>query len=323
MLSNIRITIPVEHSNLNEQHVVKVGRDLWGVQVGADSIIIHSHKQYLVPGSHNDDDYMELDRKVNKLIDKVAAHVRNTTYMSYGLSMQWGYEASYGSTRSINTLNLYPSIHQSGTSITFSPEAIAIDRQLFNDLGSVKDSKAKVMMSYWRRAEELSDLSFHSESFLNFFKVLEGLEHLEENGAVALALLDRFAPLKGKGKKRTPMPTIRRHVGKYPNDDALVKHITKATHIFASANFPATISTPLFMFILDLISMRNHYNVAHQLVRDNKYDSFSGIGQHSDEFSHVIPNLSNIKTVAKLMILDYTYPNKYKYNSKEHKWELR
>jgi len=237
--------------------------------------------------------------------------------------MQWGYEAFYGSTHSLDTLNLFPSIHQSGTSTTFSPEALVIDKEIFIDLGMVKDDKVRAMMSYWRRAEELSDLSFQAEAFLNFFKILEGIGNLEENKPVANALIDRFAPIKGTGKKRVPMPTIRKHIGKFISDDSLVGRIKKVAYIFSSANFPVTVKTPLFIFLLDLVHIRNHYNVAHQLLRVNKYDSFRGIGQHSDEFSHTLPNLGNIKMVAKRMILNYAYPNKYQYNSIEQAWELK
>lgn len=323
MKAKIKVVILAEQSNLNEQLAVTVGRDWWDVIIQEDKVVVASRKDYEVPSPQwRDKDDMELDRKVHSLIDGVVGHVRNAIYMSYGLTLKWGYEAWYGHTHAINTLNLYPSIHQDGASTKYSPESLDIMRSIFNDLGTVKSPAVRTMMSYWRRAEELSDLSFHTEAYLNFFKVLESFEYMAENSAVRISLLDRFAPKGASGKDRVPMQRIRKHVGKSVSDGALVKHINKAAAIFASANYSVKITSGFFIYILDLIHIRNNYNVAHHLLRTLKNDSFMGVGQHSDEFEHVIPDLHNIKTVAKLMMLNYAYPGKYKYDSKEHSWEL-
>lgn len=324
MRANIRLAIIVEKTNLKETLTVTMGRDFWDIQLEGSLMTVASRDEYEVPeqGWSGKDD-MELDSKVHRMVDGVVAHIRNTSYISFGLTLKWGYEAWYGQTHAINTLDLYPSIHQSGSSTTYNHEILDVGRSIFNDLGSTRNDAARTMMSYWRRAEELSDLSFHSEAYLNFYKVMECFETLKENDVVRNELLDRFAPLVPGTKRRLPMKKIRKHVGRHPSDDALVKHVIKAVTMCASAKFTAKMSTNLFIYILDLIHVRNHYNVAHHLLRKLKNDNFIGVGQHSDEFEHVIPDLNNIKNISKMMMLNYVMPGKYYYDSKEHSWEFK
>jgi len=324
MKAIIKIVILAEKSNLDENLAVVVGKDWWDIRIKATQLLVTSRIEYEVPapGWSGKDD-MELDGKLHRHIDRVVAHIRNTVYISFGVTLKWGYEAWYGQTHAVNTLDLYPSIHQNGMSTTFDIDTLEVQRTIFNDVGSTKNTTALTMMGYWRRAKELSELSFHAEAYLNYFKVLECFESLQENEPVRKALIDRFAPKIEGSKDRVPMKTIRRHAGTAFSDGALVKHIVKAATIAASANFSSKMSSRFFIYILDLIHVRNHYNVAHHLLRVVKEDWFIGVGQHSDEFERVIPDLSNMKTVSKMMILSYLHEGKYKYNGRDHRWELR
>jgi len=324
MKAKINIIILAEQSNLVEQLTVLVGRDWWDIHIESERLTVISRKEYEVPdvGWSGKDD-MDLDSKLHRLIDSVVAHTRDTAYISFDLTLKWGYEAWYGQTHAVNTLDLYPSIHQNGSTTTYDIAALDVSRAIFNDLGSTKNAAARTMMGYWRRAEELSNLSFHTEAYLNFFKVLECFETLNENENARNALLDRFAPKVAGTKRRLPMKKIRRHIGKTPNDDALVKHIAKAATMFASAKSSVKLPSDFFIFVLDLIHVRNHYNVAHHLLRVVKNDWFIGVGQHSDEFEYVIPDLNNMKSVSKMLILNYTNQGKYQYNGREHKWEFK
>lgn len=324
MKAKIKIVIISERTNLNESLRVLVKKDWWDVKIEATQVTVISQKEYNVP-EHNwsKEGDIDLDSQLNRRIDGVVAHVRDCSYISFGLTLKWGYEAWYGSVHANSSLDLVPSIHQSGSSTTFDINDLDIERAIFKDVGSTKSATVRTMLGYWRRAEELSDLSFHTEAYLNYFKVLECLESLKENDHIKKMLTDRFAPNPSGAKDRTPMKKIRRHVGKGVSDGSLVKHIIKAATIFASAGYSEKISSDFFIHILDLIHVRNHYNVAHHLLRVIKDDWFIGVGQHSDEFERVIPDLSNMKQVSKMMILNYIQHGKYQFNGRERKWSFR
>lgn len=325
MKSQIRIQIPLEPSNLSFESSLYSDGNKWFVRVENDKAVIVSKKHYEMPDDADPAKWMESDRKLNHKIHKTIGHFRNSFYFAFGLTMEWGYEAWYGSTHAIDSLGLFPSIHQSGMSTNFNEKFIEIAKLIFEDVANTRNSSAKTMMGYWRRGHELSDLGFHSEAFLNFYKALECLEALDENQIVQEQFLDRFVPLeKGKPKpKRLPLQYIRNHVGTSRKDDSIVKHVKKAVRMLATANTSPRMNSGFFKFVLDIIHARNNYNVGHKLLRLNPFDTFMGLGQHSDEFEHVIPNLHNIETLSKMLILSYLFPKKYEYVSKEHEWRLR
>lgn len=324
MRAKIKIAIISEQTNLNENLFVLVKKDWWDVKIEATQVTVTSRKEHNVPERNwSGKDDMELDSKLNRMIDGVVAHVRDSSYISFGLTLKWGYEAWYGSVHANSSLDLVPSIHQSGSSTTFDLDNLDVGRAIFRDVGSTKSATVRTMLGYWRRAEELSDLSFHTEAYLNYFKVLECLESLKENDHIKKLLIDRFAPNPPGAKDRTPMKKIRKHVGGDVSDGSLVTHIIKAATIFASAGYSEKISSDFFVHTLDLIHIRNHYNVAHHLLRVIEDDWFIGVGQHSDEFERVIPDLSNMKQVSKMMILNYIQHGKYQFNGREHEWRFR
>lgn len=325
MKSQIRIQIPLESSDLAFESTLYSDGAKWSVSVQNNIATIISHKQYEIPDNEDPTKWMELDRKLNNKIHKTIGHFRKCFYFAYGLTMEWGFEAWYGTTHANDTLGLFPSIHQEGMHTNFRKEYLDTANLIFEDVANTRNSFAKTMLGYWRRGHELSDLGFHSEAFLNFFKALECLEALDENQPIQDQFLDRFVPFeKGKPKpKRMPLKYIRKHVGSYPADDSVVKHVKKAVRILATANTSPGMSSGFFMFVLDIIHARNNYNVGHKILRINPFDTFMGLGQHSDEFEHVIPNLSNIQTLSKMLILSYLFPKKYEYDGKEHEWRLR
>lgn len=323
MNSRIRAEIPVIKSNLSVYLRIKVKNDWWRVQIGNEKITVISEKEYEVPSREWTEADIEIDRRLNDLIDAVIGHVRNATYFAYGLSMQWGYEAYYGTTRSSNSLEMFPSIHQTGSSIKYDDNILSVMKNIFEDVGSSKLKPLIIMLNYWRRAEELDDLGFHAEAYLNFYKVLECLEVMHENRSAKLAFLNKFAPVKTLNGKtdRIPMPTIRKKFGKLPSDGSLVKHIEKSSQMLATANY-TKISTNFMMYLMELTDVRNGYNVAHALAHYNQYDTYRGIGQHSDEFEYVIQDLWNINAMSKLLMLNYAFPGKYKFDWRERSWEI-
>ncbi len=323
MKTRVRIEVPTIESNLSESLKIKVRRDWWDITISNSKIIAISRKEYETPGVEWSNDDLETDRRLQDLTDTVVGHIRNAMYFAYGLSMQWGYEAYYGVSRSSSSLEMFPSIHQTGSSIQYAPDRLKIMKQMFEDVGSSKLKPLIIMLNYSRRAEELNDLGFHTEAFLNHYKILECLEAMDENHTAKMGFLNKFAPVKtvGDKKDRVPMSTLQRKFGKRRSNGSLVSHIEKSAKMLATANF-SSVRTGFMMYLMELTDIRNGYNVAHALAYYNKYDTYRGVGQHSDEFEYVIRDLWNIETMSKLLMLNYAFPGKYKYDWKERAWEL-
>lgn len=321
MNSRIRINIPTEDSNLTESLQITIRREKWNVEIRDNLITVTSTKEYDVPSPGWSEGDFDLDRKVNDMIDAVVGHVRNATYIAYGLSLRWGYEAWYGSTHASGSLNMFPSIHQTGSSTKYSPELLPIMKSIFEDLGSSKLKPVIIMLNYWRRAEELDDLGFHAEAFLNFYKVLECLEVMDENSTVKKSFLDKFSPVRTVDGKteRIPMTKIKRKFTSRRSNGSLVSHIERSSKMLATSNF-TQVNTNFMMYLMELTDVRNGYNVAHALAYYNKFDTYRGVGQHSDEFEYVIQDLWNVREMSKLLILNYAYPGKYKFDWREREW---
>lgn len=324
MKSTIRIVIPTEQTNLDESLRLLVNGDKWDVLIKGATITIVSIKEYAVPGTKWSEKDMDIDGEITRMINRVAGHVRNATYFAYGLFMKWGIDAYYGTTKSINSLDLFPSIHQGTTSIKFESTTLPIRKQIFEDIGSVTSSNVVTMLNYWRRAHELDDLGFNSEAYLNYYKVLECLQGINENPVKRKEFLNKFMPVKEvDGKKaRVPMTKIRRHLGRKPTNGQIEAQINKAATMFASAKF-IEVSTDFTMYVIDLINLRDDFNVAHNLLIHNKNDSYFGVGQHSDSFSYVTRYLHDISALSKQMILNYAFPGKYMYDWNNRSWTLR
>jgi len=324
MNSRIKIVIPTEKTNLDESLSVKVAGKKWNVKIDESKITLLSQNEYEVPSGKWTEEDMEIDGNVHKITNRVVGHVRNAMYLAYGVSMQWGYEAEYGSTKADDNLELFPSIHQSGISTTFDDKTLEVRREMFQDIGSVDSKAVTLMLNYWRRAHELDDLGFNSEAYLNYYKVLECLEGMNENPKQKMIFLDKFAPIKDvDGKlKRKPMAKIRRQLGRRPTDGQIEAQIIKASKILATSKF-TFISTDFVIHLIDLINVRDEFNVAHNLLIYIPKDSYYGIGQHSDSFSYVIRYLSSIAALSKLTILNYAFPKKYAYNWKEREWSIK
>ncbi|MFZ2544459.1 MAG: hypothetical protein WAW80_00585 [Candidatus Saccharimonadales bacterium] len=324
MKSKIRILIPTEKTNLDETLSVKVAGKKWNVKIDELRITLLSRDEYEVPGEKWTDTDIEVDTNIHKTTNRIVGHVRNAMYLAYGVSMQWGYEAMYGNTKADDSLELFPSIHQKGTSITFNKKTLAVRREMFQDIGSINSKPVTLMLNYWRRAHELDDLGFDSEAYLNYYKVLECLEGMDENKAKKMEFLNKFAPIKliSGTKQRKPMTKIRRHLGKRPTDGQIEVQIIKASKILATSKF-TFISTDFVIHLIDLINVRDEFNVAHNLMVYIPKDSYYGIGQHSDSFSYVIRYISSIAALSKLTILNYAFPKKYAYDWKEREWSIK
>lgn len=323
MKAKIRIEIPTEETNLNVSLKIKVRNHWWNVEISNSKINVISTIEHDVPGAGWTEDDYNLDTKLHNLIDTVIGHVRNATYFAYGVSMRWGYEAYYGSTKATSDLEMFPSIHQSGMTTTYDEERLEIMKNMFEDVGSSKLKPLVIMLNYFRRAEELNDLGFHAEAYLNFYKILECLEAMDENHAAKIGFLNKFASVKNvQGiTNRVPMATLRRKFGKQRNNGSLVGHIEKSAKMLSTANLTFA-STRFMMYLMELTDIKNGYNVAHALAYYNKYDTYRGIGQHSDEFEYVIRDLSNIEDMAQLLMLNYAFPKKYQYDWRNRKWSL-
>lgn len=301
--SKIWVKITTEPSNLNFQTTISLNGGKWDVSFSSGSIRATSHKTYPVPGRGFD----ERDDAIRKIANQIVGHLRNLGYFALGLEMKWGYEGGYAGTSFGDMDSIFPSIHQNGSSNypeTLSERGVRI----INDIGSSRKKGLKSMLNYWRRAMELDELGFDSESFLNYFKILECLAELCTDDATKQAIVDRFCP------GGTPQSTLQKRYGKTDKRgrDNLKRQINFVAKALSTAGISSKLSRGLFIKTLDIVFIRHGWNVAHKLVRPNPYDQYGAVGQHSDEFNLVVIENLYISKITELMILLYTKPKQYK-----------
>ena len=159
------------------------------------------------------------------------------------------------------------------------------------------------MLNYWRRGYELDQLSYDAESFLNYFKVFECLSEVGKGSKQQKKMLDRFT-IKQTGKKQSiPIPSLKKYT---------FNQIYLATSILAGAGYDEKVYRNNMNYVLKVINMRHNWGVAHKIFRNNPYDTYDNMGQHSIEFSHVMIENIFLEKMSKYFILRYLNPGKYK-----------
>lgn len=88
-----------------------------------------------------------------------------------------------------------------------------------------------------------------------------------------------------------------------------------ATAVFAGIGYDLRLRKSNLLYLLRIISIRNSWNVGHKIFRSNPYDTYDAIGQHSDEFRHVMIENIHLETACKYFILKYVTPQKFKLDS--------
>lgn len=298
--TRLSIKITSQKTNCNFSSVISLNGNQWDVRFAEREIHLKSRKEF--PISDNDDELITI-------MDQIVGHVKNITVIALGLNMKMGYEASTVATRYLNEELIFLSIHQN-SSTEYSKESLDVAEKIIKDIGSTRKRGAKSLLNYWRRAFELDELGFDSESFLNHYKIIEVLAELSTGNEARDSIINRFCP------RGIPQVTL---CNRYKADDinekrklcGRIRFIAKA---LGSSGVDSRISRDLFVKLLDIIYMRNGWNIAHKLVRSNIYDEYSSIGQHSDEFKLV--NIENIyiANITKLLILLYIKPGMYKFS---------
>lgn len=304
--SSVRVQITTHPTNLDFSAVVSLNGITWDVIFTNEFVKATSREEFEIQEKGG----FEFDRKMNKLMNQIVGHIRNLAYFTLDLDLKWGYKGVYGNHGFHQDGAIFPSIHQQQT-CQFTDENIDHAKRMLSHIGKSRRKGLKTMLNYWRRAAELDNLGYNSESFLNYYKVFECLSELNTNERAKKAILKRFC-LDGK-----PQATLRkRYHAKEPRDERnLERQISFVAKVLSASGFSANVNRNLFVSILDCVYMRHWWNVAHKLIRSNPYDEYDSIGQHSDEFNLVEIENYFIETLTKLAILLYVKPGLYRIDS--------
>ena len=297
----IWVKITTQPSNINFSTTVSLNGEKWNVAFSNNYIRAESQKTYPLPQNHSISD----DRDIENVMNRIVGHIRNLGYFSMDLDMKWGYEGGYsGAHIHAEGVDIFPSIHQN-SSVEYSEHSLELAERIINDIGSSNKKGLKIMLNYWRRAKELDNLGFDSEAYLNYFKVIECLSEL--NNPQYKKIIERFSP--GEVPQKTLCKKYRTKTRK--DEKRLNRQICFVAKALSAIGGDSRIRRGLFMKVLYIVYIRNHWNVAHKLFRSNPYDSYDAIGQHSDEFSLVMIENTYISIITQLLVLLYVKPGQY------------
>lgn len=298
MNQNCWAELEITPTNLDVETIVSFRGVRW-------SMIIRQNKLYLRALSVVHVEHSLEDRKLQdeheKLLNGIVGHARNVIYFAFDVSIKWGYRSCNGD----HLLSLYPSIHQQSStessSMTFSSPTPAKNIAILETIARTRKKGVKVLLNYSRRAQELDDLSYDAESFLNFYKLLECFYEVGKNSAVHKALLKRFTVKIGN--KHIPQTSLRRYS---------YNQIFFATAVFSGVGYDAKLRRANLLYLLRIIAIRNNWNVGHKIFRSNPYDTYDAIGQHSDEFRYVMIENIYLEVLCKYFILKYINPKRFR-----------
>ena len=296
------VKITTQPSNINLSTTVSLNGEKWNVVFSNGYIMAESQKIYPLPQGKSISD----DRAIENTMNQIVGHIRNLGYFRINLEMKWGYEGGYNEVHIYKKTGIFPSIHQGKRSSEYSKHVLEQAERIINDIGSSDKKGLKIMLNYWRRAKELDRLGFKSEAYLNYFKVVECLSEL--NNPQYEKIVERFSP--GKVPRETLCKKYRAKTGE--GKISLHRQICFVAKALSAVGVDSCISENFFTKVLDIVYMRHGWNVAHKLFRHNPYDSYDGIGQHSDEFNLVRIENIYIRKITKLLILLYVKPGQYK-----------
>lgn len=299
--THVWVKITTQPSNINFSTTVSLNGEKWNVVFSNGYIMAESQKTYPLPQGNSISD----DRAIENVMNRIVGHIRNLGYFSMDLDMKWGYEGGYSGAHShAEGVNIFPSIHQN-SSVEYSEHSLELAERIINDIGSSDKKGLKIMLNYWRRAKELDNLGFDSEAYLNYFKVMECLSEL--NNPQYKKIIERFSP--GEVPQKTLCKKYRTKTRK--DEKRLNRQICFVAKALSAIGGDSRIRRGLFMKVLNIVYIRNHWNVAHKLFRSNPYDSYDSIGQHSDEFSLVMIENTYISIITQLLVLLYIKPGQY------------
>lgn len=298
MANTCWVELEVTPNNLDFSSDISFKGQHWMFTIRGDKVTLASDKVH-IDRDLSSQDYDNDGRKENQII----GHARNIINFVFDIDVKWGYRSCGGALLS----NIYPSIHQQTndehSSKTFNDKAIKMDKVVFESIAKSRKKGINSMLNYWRRGFELDQLGYDAESFLNYFKVLECLSEVGKERAEHKQIWERFTVKQSGKKKPIPKPSLKKYT---------FNQIYMVAAILAGAGYDKNVNRGNVLYLLKVLSIRNNWNVGHKIFRNNPYDTYDGIGQHSMEFSHVMIENIYIEKIAKYFILRYVRPGKYK-----------
>lgn len=300
MHGNCWAKLETSPTNLDISSVISFRGKKWALTIRGNKALIQAldtpHMRYPITDhdAHN---------KHRKSLNGIMGHARNVIYLAFDIDVKWGYEFCDGEYMS----SVFPSIHQQTStehsSTTFTESAPATELAYLETVARTRKKSINLLLNYYRRAQELDALGYDAESFLNFYKILECFYELGKGSDAHKSLYSRFT-IKGVGRTRDK---AKPSLGRYSSDQ-----IYFATAVFAGIGYDSKLHRSNLLFLLRMIAIRNSWNVGHKIFRYNPYDTYDAIGQHSDEFRHVMIQKIYLETLCKYFILRYVNPAKFK-----------
>lgn len=298
MHQNCWAELEITPTNLDLITVISFRRERWSLEIKLNKIYLkaldHVHIEHPL-------DAREMQDEHESLLNGIIGHTRNLAYFTFGVSIKWGYESCNGD----HQLSLYPSVQQQtateSSSMTFPSPQPKEDVAMLEALARSRRRGIHTLLNYSRRAQELDDLGYDAESFLNFYKVLECFYEIGKGSATHKLLIDRFT--HAVGQKIIPKASLSKFS---------YNQIYFATAVFAGIGYDVRLRRANLIYLLRVISIRNGWNVGHKIFRTNPYDTYDAVGQHSDEFTHVIIENIHLETACRFFILKYAAPGKFK-----------
>ena len=298
MLNYCWVELEITPTNLVFSEDISFKGAHWKLEINGNKVrltskIVHTERNL------SDDSYEEDKHKIHQIV----GHVRNIISFVFGVDVKWGYKSCVGELLS----SAYPSIHQQNatesSSKNFDESVLKLKHTVTKSIAKSRKRGINSMLNYWRRGYELDQLGYDAESFLNYFKVLECIGEIGRGSKEQKEMLDRFT-IKQKGNKNpVPITSLKRYT---------FNNIYLATSILAGAGYDKKVYRNNMNYVLKVINMRHNWGVGHKIFRNNPYDTYDSIGQHSIEFSHVMIENIYLEKMSKYFILRYLNPGKYK-----------
>ncbi len=259
---------------------IKVGRYLWviNLNINGDQALIQSLRDYRIPDHFTDPDY----KSAVKELERAVAYMRAAVTFAFETPTKRGFESFIGQMDMF-----FPSTYALPTDrYRLNEESLAVDLRVLADIGRKYSIKLHRLLEFWRRGFELGELWYYSESYLNYFKILELMAKQIKVGSDQkfILLRDRFNT-----------PEYKKRYG-FKKEDVYF-----AAKIFAFwGNKKTTVA--MFKRMCKIAMIRNN-NVGHtkQAGRNGFY---SATGQFSDDFD--ITNLEGlfVRELTRMLILN-------------------
>lgn len=266
---------------------IKVGRRMWriNINVGGPLTLIHSVHDMHIPNNQQDPKY----RQAVQELERAISYMRSAVTFAFETPTKRGFEGFIGEVD-----DFFPSTRPK-TAYKQSTKSVAVTTQVLEDVGKKYSKKLHQLLEYWRRGFELGEMWYYSESYLNYYKILETMtKQVNAGSSPTYAALKRRFNTDTKFKQR------------YGFNE---KDVIFAAKVFAFLGYKR-VTIPMFRLICKIARVRNQFNVGHtRAITKGGY--YSAIGQFSDDFDLTQIEGETLRELTRVLILHSLGYKKY------------